>query len=107
MIFLFKALLFSATFQKRIEFLARSVTSDPIRINVGTTGQANEDITQIVQVFDDETMKWDWIIRRLVGFCVGKLISLYTCVIIILNYMYRGKRDYICWKKRCSRFIII
>jgi ATP-dependent RNA helicase DDX42 len=53
--------------------LARSVTSDPIRINVGTTGQANEDITQIVQVFDQEEMKWDWLIRHLTGFCVGKL----------------------------------
>jgi hypothetical protein len=70
-----KALLFSATFQKRIEFLARSVTSDPIRINVGTTGQANEDITQIVQVFDQDEMKWDWLIRHLAGFCVGKLYN--------------------------------
>lgn len=65
-------MLFSATFQKRIEFLARSVTTDPIRVNVGTTGQANEDITQIVQVFDEEEMKWDWLIRRLAGFCSGK-----------------------------------
>jgi ATP-dependent RNA helicase DDX42 len=67
-------LLFSATFQKRIEFLARNVTSDPIRINVGTTGQANEDITQIVQVFDEDDMKWDWLIRRLTGFCVGNTL---------------------------------
>ncbi|KAG2213841.1 hypothetical protein INT47_001110 [Mucor saturninus] len=64
-----QTLLFSATFQKRIEFLARSVTTDPIRVNVGTTGQANEDITQIVQVFDEEEMKWDWLIRKLAGFC--------------------------------------
>lgn len=64
-------MLFSATFQKLIERLARSVTSDPIRINVGTTGQANEDITQIVEVLDDDTRKWDWLMRRLAGFCVG------------------------------------
>lgn len=69
-------MLFSATFQKRIEFLARSVTDDPIRINVGTTGQANEDITQIVHVFDEEEMKWDWLVRRLAEFCVGTVKKL-------------------------------
>lgn len=75
MIYIFrkkKALLFSATFPKRIEYLARNATSDPIRINVGTTGQANEDITQIVQVLEEDEMKWDWLIRRLTGLSVGK-----------------------------------
>ncbi|CAO3615798.1 unnamed protein product [Mucor fragilis] len=73
-----QTLLFSATFQKRIEFLARSVTSDPIRINVGTTGQANEDITQIVQVFEQEEMKWDWLIRHLTGFCVEGSVIIFV-----------------------------
>lgn len=68
-----KALLFSATFQKRIECLARNVTSDPIRINVGTTGQANEDITQLVEVLEEDEMKWFWLIRKLTAFCMGKL----------------------------------
>ncbi|KAI8985239.1 P-loop containing nucleoside triphosphate hydrolase protein [Pilobolus umbonatus] len=63
-----QTLLFSATFQKRIEMLARNVTHDPIRINVGTTGQANEDITQIVEIVDDESLKWEWLIRRLAAF---------------------------------------
>jgi ATP-dependent RNA helicase DDX42 len=71
-------LLFSATFQKLIERLARSVTSDPIRINVGTTGQANEDITQIVEVLDDDTRKWDWLMRRLAGFCVEGSVIIFV-----------------------------
>lgn len=74
-----KALLFSATFQKRIEYLARNVTTDPIRINVGTTGQANEDITQIVEVLEEDDMKWHWLIRRLTAFSMGKL---HVCMIL-------------------------
>jgi ATP-dependent RNA helicase DDX42 len=66
-------LLFSATFQKRIESLARTVTADPIRINVGTTGQANEDINQIITVLDDDMLKWDWLMRHLTAFCMGKV----------------------------------
>ncbi|KAI9312422.1 P-loop containing nucleoside triphosphate hydrolase protein [Dichotomocladium elegans] len=64
-----QALLFSATFPKRVESLAREVTDDPIRISVGTTGQANEDITQVITIFEDELMKWDWLMQRLPGFC--------------------------------------
>ncbi|CEI91338.1 hypothetical protein RMCBS344292_05633 [Rhizopus microsporus] len=73
-----QTLLFSATFQKRIERLARNVTSDPVRINVGTTGQANEDITQIVEVFDDDTWKWDWLMRRLAGFCIEGSVIIFV-----------------------------
>lgn len=65
-------LLFSATFPRKVESLARQVTSDPIRISVGATGQANEDITQIAVVLEDEVLKWDWLLDHLPGFCVGK-----------------------------------
>ncbi|KAI8147648.1 P-loop containing nucleoside triphosphate hydrolase protein [Fennellomyces sp. T-0311] len=64
-----QALLFSATFPRKVEYLAREVTEDPIRISVGTTGQANEDITQVIVVLDDEMLKWDWMMRRLPEFC--------------------------------------
>lgn len=55
------------------------MTTDPVRINVGTRGQANEDITQIVQVLDQDEMKWGWLLRHLTQFCVGKLISCKCC----------------------------
>jgi ATP-dependent RNA helicase DDX42 len=42
-----------------VESLARQVTCNPIRISVGHSGQANEDVTQEVVVLDDELLKWD------------------------------------------------
>ena len=41
------ALLFSATFRKKIERLCRDVLTDPVRIVVGDLGEANTDITQV------------------------------------------------------------
>lgn len=67
------ALLFSATFQKRVEKLAREVTEEPIRISVGHAGQANEDITQVITVLENESLKWNWLLQRLAGFCTGKI----------------------------------
>ena len=43
--------LFSATFKKRIEKLARDVLTDPIKIVQGELGVASEAVTQIVKVF--------------------------------------------------------
>lgn len=62
--------MFSATFKKKIEKLARDVLSDPIRIVQGEgVGEANQDITQVVHVFKHGTsMKWDWLIENLVQF---------------------------------------
>ncbi|XP_064401844.1 ATP-dependent RNA helicase DDX42-like [Halichondria panicea] len=61
-----QTLLFSATFRKKVERLARDVLTDPVRIVVGDLGEANTDITQIVEVVKDEQEKWRWLLRRLV-----------------------------------------
>ncbi|KAJ3197348.1 hypothetical protein HK101_004224, partial [Irineochytrium annulatum] len=63
-----QTLLFSATFQKRVESLARDILTEPIRISVGVAGQANSDVTQIVAVLDDDTRKWGWLTARLPQF---------------------------------------
>lgn len=42
-----QTLLFSATMRKKVEVFAREVVKNPIRITVGTTGQANPDIHQV------------------------------------------------------------
>ena len=42
--------LFSATFKKRIEKLARDVLTDPIKIVQGEVGVASENVSQIVKV---------------------------------------------------------
>ncbi|KAF5400156.1 DEAD box ATP-dependent RNA helicase [Paragonimus heterotremus] len=59
-------LLFSATFKRRLECLARDILTDPVRIIEGHLGDANEDITQIVEVFDKVEQKWDWLTLNLV-----------------------------------------
>lgn len=58
--------LFSATFKKRIEKLARDVLTDPIRIVQGDVGEANQDITQHAIVFAKPEHKWNWLMTRLV-----------------------------------------
>lgn len=61
-----QTLLFSATFKKRIEKLARDVLTDPIRIVQGDIGEANQDITQHVLVFSNQNHKWNWLLSKLV-----------------------------------------
>ncbi|CAO3612041.1 unnamed protein product [Cunninghamella echinulata] len=73
-----QTLLFSATFQKKVEALARQVTTDPIRISVGNAGQANEDITQEVVVLDDESLKWDWLLRNITSYCIDGSVIIFV-----------------------------
>ena len=42
--------LFSATFKKKIEKLARDVLTDPVKIVQGDVGVASENVTQVVKV---------------------------------------------------------
>ncbi|XP_054614962.1 ATP-dependent RNA helicase DDX42 isoform X1 [Dunckerocampus dactyliophorus] len=63
-----QTLLFSATFRKKIERLARDILMDPIRVVQGDIGEANEDVTQMVEMLLSGTDKWGWLTRRLVEF---------------------------------------
>ncbi|XP_019130656.2 ATP-dependent RNA helicase DDX42 isoform X2 [Larimichthys crocea] len=63
-----QTLLFSATFRKKIERLARDILVDPIRVVQGDIGEANEDVTQMVELLPNGTDKWSWLTRRLVEF---------------------------------------
>ncbi|KAM4692486.1 ATP-dependent RNA helicase DDX42 isoform 2-T2 [Rhinophrynus dorsalis] len=63
-----QTLLFSATFRKKIEKLARDILIDPIRVVQGDIGEANEDITQVVEILPTGPDKWAWLTRRLVEF---------------------------------------
>ena len=62
-----QTLLFSATFKKRIEKLARDVLTDPIRVVQGDVGEANQDVSQVVQVMAP-TAKYNWLVQNLVDF---------------------------------------
>ncbi|KAJ7375501.1 ATP-dependent RNA helicase ddx42 [Desmophyllum pertusum] len=63
-----QTLLFSATFKKKVEMLCRDILTDPIRVVVGELGEANEDVTQIVEILPSVTDKWTWLTRHLVSF---------------------------------------
>ena len=66
-----QTLLFSATFKKKVEKLAREILIDPIRIIQGELDEANENITQIVQIFSEGVDKWKWLTSHLVEFTSG------------------------------------
>lgn len=57
--------MFSATFKKRIERLARDVLNDPIKIIQGELGEANQDVSQRVLVFPVGSAKWEWLTSKL------------------------------------------
>lgn len=63
-----QTLLFSATFKKKIEKLARDVLIDPIKIIQGDVGEANEDVTQKVIIFSNPQHKWNWLLMKMVEF---------------------------------------
>lgn len=60
--------MFSATFKKRIEKLAREILTDPVKIVQGDVGEANEDVTQRMIVFNNPAHKWNWLLSKLVEF---------------------------------------
>jgi ATP-dependent RNA helicase DDX42 len=68
-----QTLLFSATFKKKVEKLAREILVDPIRIIQGELGEANENIAQIVHVFNEGSEKWKWLTSHLVEFTSGMI----------------------------------
>ncbi|CAF1162373.1 unnamed protein product [Didymodactylos carnosus] len=74
-----QCLLFSATFRKKIERLARDILNDPIRIVQGEVGEANQDVIQIVQVVQNGPSKWIWLTSKLVEFTIsGKVLIFVT-----------------------------
>ncbi|KAJ0409873.1 hypothetical protein P43SY_005767 [Pythium insidiosum] len=60
-----QTLMFSATFRRRVEALARDVLCDPVKVMVGVIGQANEDITQRAFVLPNDNAKWPWLMANL------------------------------------------
>ncbi|UZO02005.1 uncharacterized protein OCT59_020508 [Rhizophagus irregularis] len=73
-----QTLLFSATFPKKVEALAREVTTEPVRISIGYVGQANTDITQVIEILTEDGYKWDWLISRLASFCVEGSVLIFV-----------------------------
>lgn len=75
-----QTLLFSATFKKKVEKLARDVLTDPIRIVQGDVGEANTDVTQHVIMFhNNPSGKWNWLLQNYIEFLsAGSLLIFVT-----------------------------
>eukprot|EP00795_Rhopilema_esculentum_P014288 gene14288-5323_t len=73
-----QCLLFSATMKKKIERLCRDILTDPIRIVIGEIGEANEDILQVVEVFQAQVQKWEWLLSHIVEFCSGGSVLIFV-----------------------------
>merc|ERR1711971_916836 len=74
-----QCMLFSATFKKKIERLARDVLVDPVKIVQGSVGEASEDVEQIVKVVDAGGHKWQWVLSKLVEFTsIGSVLIFVT-----------------------------
>ncbi|KAK0165929.1 hypothetical protein PV328_004405 [Microctonus aethiopoides] len=75
-----QTLLFSATFKKRVEKLARDILTDPVRIVHGDVGEANADVTQNVIVFHNNPIgKWSWLLHNIVEYLsCGSLLIFVT-----------------------------
>lgn len=66
-----QTLMFSATFQPKIEKLASYTLSNPVKVLCGEVGTANADVVQIVHILPDLETKFNWLFQRLVEFCTG------------------------------------
>lgn len=84
-----QTLLFSATFKKRVEKLARDVLTDPIRIVQGDVGEANEDVTQIVLVLSSLPAKWTWLLGHIVEFLSAGSVLIFVTKKVCLKYLYK------------------
>ncbi|KAG8268476.1 ATP-dependent RNA helicase ddx42 [Homalodisca vitripennis] len=73
-----QTLLFSATFKRRVERLARDVLTDPVRIVQGDVGEANTDVSQLVTVLPQHA-KLGWLVKHIVSFLsAGSLLIFVT-----------------------------
>ena len=73
-----QTILFSATMKKRIEDFAREILINPIRIVIGQIGQANPDIKQMVNIFTNETEKYNWLLKNLDEYIADGKILLFV-----------------------------
>ncbi|OMJ20418.1 ATP-dependent RNA helicase DDX42 [Smittium culicis] len=69
------ALLFSATFPKKIEYLSKNVTKNASKIVIGHLGDINDDISQEFHSFLSDEQKWDWLSNNLVKYTIGAYLN--------------------------------
>ena len=73
-----QTVLFSATFRPALERLARDALSEPVRVTVGEVGEANDDVTQVVEVLPNADAKWGWLVARLPHFAKAGTVLVFV-----------------------------
>jgi ATP-dependent RNA helicase DDX42 len=73
-----QTLLFSATFRKKVEKLARMALTDPIRVVQGEIGEASQDVEQHVLVVPFGGTKWLWLLDHLVQFTAAGSVLIFV-----------------------------
>ncbi|RKP38669.1 P-loop containing nucleoside triphosphate hydrolase protein, partial [Dimargaris cristalligena] len=73
-----QTLLFSATFPRKIDHLARQITRDPVRIAIGQIGEANSDIRQHFHILPDDTAKWEWLRVHITPYCIEGSVLIFV-----------------------------
>lgn len=90
-----QTLLFSATFKKKIEKLARDILTDPIRIVQGDIGEANTDVTQIMLVMP-QIDKCQWLLNNIVQFMSTGSILIFVTKKVSCLFLYRKNEEKSC-----------
>ncbi|GBP16075.1 ATP-dependent RNA helicase DDX42 [Eumeta japonica] len=73
-----QALLFSATFPRKVERLVRDALHDPVRVQHGAAGEASGLVRQHVQIFNTPDQKWQWLLDNLVEFLSAGSILIFV-----------------------------
>ncbi|CDO95803.1 unnamed protein product [Kluyveromyces dobzhanskii CBS 2104] len=60
-----QCVLFSATFPSKLRYFASRSLSNPIQITVNSKSLINENIEQRVQIFDEEHVKFEFLLKRI------------------------------------------
>lgn len=89
-----QTLLFSATFKKKIEQLARTVTENPVKIVQKSLGEANEDVTQHVILLSEATKKWNWLTKRLIEFTSAGSVLIFVTRILNAEELHKNLKDF-------------
>lgn len=89
-----QTLLFSATFKKKIEQLARTVTENPVKIVQRSLGEANEDVTQhVIMISADGTKKWNWLLSKLVEFTSAGSVLIFVTRILNSEELHNNLKE--------------
>jgi len=73
-----QTMLFSATFKRGVEQLINDLLTTPVRITIGTAGEAHPDVQQVVHILQSDTEKWPWLMENLSVFAITGQVLIFV-----------------------------